>query len=72
MVTMEMMFFAGNGRDFIAGGLGSDLIYGGFGRNTYASMRDNFVDHIYFRSQWSENWLYDCRYNEDGENRHLV
>ena len=64
----------GNGRDFISGGLGSDLIYGGFGRNTYGNMRDNSVDHIYFRSdQWAENWLYgSAGNNEDGEKTDIL
>ena len=60
---------AGNGRDFLVGGLGSDVIYGGFGRNTYAGMRDGFIDHIFFKSdQWAENWLYgSAGNNQEGE-----
>ena len=48
---------AGNGRDFLLGGLGSDVVWWVRG-NTYAGMRDGFIDHFSLKGSMAENWLY--------------
>ena len=50
------------------------MIYGGFGRNTYCSEKDGFVDQIFFKSdQWAENWLYgSAGNNRDGEKLDVI
>ena len=54
------MLRAGNGRDLITGGPGEDIMYGGFGLNTFQNSVDGDLDQLFIKSdQHAYNWIYD-------------
>ena len=74
------VLLGGEGDDVLRAGMAviffrwssSDIVYGGFGRNTFDNMCDNSIDQIFFKSdQWAENWLYGSAGNNHFKKRQM-